>query len=141
MKNKVRDGNLGITLDISKAFYTMTWGFIVQVPRSFGFSNCFLVWIIVSLLSTRLSVLVNSTIGGFFGCSRGIHQGDPLSPLLFVLAKDILSRGLVQLFDFGQVKRISHPVDCFSLTRTFYADDILIFVMEIQDLCLTSYGF
>lgn len=75
LRNKVWDGNLGIKLDISKAFDTMQWDFILQVLRSFGFSNNFLAWIVILLRSVKLSILVNGSPRGFFRCSRGVRQG------------------------------------------------------------------
>lgn len=53
-----------------------------------------LYWILFLLRSARLSILVNGTPKDFFGCSRGVCQGDPLSPLLFVLTEEVLSQGL-----------------------------------------------
>lgn len=47
-------------------------------------------------LSTRILVL-NGGPCGFFGVQRGLHKGDPISPLLFVLAEEVLCRGLGSL--------------------------------------------
>lgn len=82
LRNKVRDRNLSIKLDISKAFGTMRWDFI-QIFKSFGFSNNFLSWIVVLLQSTKLSILVNGSLRGFFGCSRGVRQGHLLPSFSF----------------------------------------------------------
>ena len=57
-------------------------------------------WIDNILSSARLSILINGAPEGYFRCSRGVQQGDPLLPLLFGIAEDFLSRyisGMMEL--------------------------------------------
>jgi len=87
-------GNIAIKVDIRKVFDTLDWEFLIAVLNKFGFSNLFCDWILEILRSAHLSVLVNGNAVGFFSCSRGVRQGDPLSPLLFCLVEEVLSRAL-----------------------------------------------
>lgn len=57
----------------------------------------------------------------------GVRQGDPLSPLLFCLAEDFLSRGLLKLFTEKKIKWISAPRNCQPPSHLLFADDIFIF--------------
>lgn len=93
-------GNIALKVDISKAFDTLDWNFLIMVLHNFGFSPIFINWILAILQSARLSILVNGKAVGFFPCSRGVRQGDPLSPLLFCLAEEVLV-GLFQLQQQG----------------------------------------
>ncbi len=82
---KAHGGNVGFKLDVTKAFDTMDWEFILSVLRHFGFCETLICWVKTILESAKLSVLINRSPYGFFGCSRGVRQGDPLSPILFFL--------------------------------------------------------
>ena len=85
-------GAMAIKVDIQKAFDTMEWGFLLNVLRKFGFCETFVKWIFEILSSSLISVLFNGEPHGYFSCSRGVKQGDPLSPILFCLAEEVISR-------------------------------------------------
>jgi hypothetical protein len=87
-------GNIAIKVDICKAFDTLDWKFLITVLNQFGFGDLFCDWISAILHSAHLSILVTGNAVGYFPCTRGVSQGDPLSPLLFCLAEEVLSRGL-----------------------------------------------
>lgn len=78
--------------------------------------------------SARLSILINGKFHGYFACSRGVSQGDPLSPLLFGVTKDVLSRMLQKVVEWGRIltmvyrRRVNFPTH-----DILYADDIFIF--------------
>ncbi|KAK3222027.1 hypothetical protein Dsin_009052 [Dipteronia sinensis] len=127
MHKKCYGVNLAMKIDISKAFDTLDWSFLRRVLHAFGFSPVFMNWIDNILGSSRLSVLINRFPKGYFHCSRGVRQGDPLSPLLFGIAEEFLSRLLSRMMDFSQLLPISSPRGFFTPTHLLYADDVLIF--------------
>lgn len=72
-------------LDIEKAFDHVNWGFLIHLPKRCGFSDKWRQWISFCLSTVRFSILTNGSPCNFFGSSRGLQQGNPLSPLLFML--------------------------------------------------------
>ena len=118
---------MALKVDIRKAFDYMDWGFIHSILLSFGFSSHFCDWISAILKSANLSILLNGSPKGYFSCSRGVRQGDPLSPLLFCLAEEYLNRRLASLFDSKAIVSMygGNHVPC--PTHLLYADDVLIF--------------
>ncbi|CAL0306454.1 unnamed protein product [Lupinus luteus] len=127
LHHKSFGGNMAIKLDIKKAFDTLDWNFLLDTLQTFGFNQKFRNWIRIILQSAMLSISVNGQSVGFFSCSRGVRQGDPLSPLLFCIAEDVLSRGISKLASDGKLSPILGPHGLKTPTHVLYADDILIF--------------
>ncbi|XP_026398770.1 uncharacterized protein LOC113294598 [Papaver somniferum] len=123
---KRRGGNLGLKLDISQAYDTMSWDFLYRALIKFGFSSNFCDWIMILLNTSKMSIMLNGGPIGFFGVGRGLKKGDPLSPILFIIAGDILSRNIHKLVQDKKVQPMVirngiHP------THLFFVDDIFLF--------------
>ncbi|KAL6124822.1 hypothetical protein ACLB2K_077331 [Fragaria x ananassa] len=127
LNNSCKYGNVEIKFDISKAFDTLDWCFLLRVLETFGFHPTFTRYVEVILQSAYLSVNVNGKACGFFTCSRGVRQGDPLSPLLFCLAEEVLSRGLADLATRNKIKCFKAPGGVTLPTHVLFADDVMIF--------------
>lgn len=70
---------------------------------------------------------INGKSVGFFSCTRGVRQGDPLSPLLFCLAEEVISKGLHIMVEEGRLSQIQASRGLKVPSHCLYADDILIF--------------
>jgi hypothetical protein len=125
LHNKSFGGNLALKIDISKAFDTVEWPFLLNVLSKFGFNEVFCNWILVILQSAFLSISINGKSQGYFNCTRGVRQGDPLSPLLFCLAEDVLSRSISKLVSDEKLDLIKGTRHSLIPSHTFYADDFL----------------
>lgn len=73
--------------DMAKAYDRMEWDFIIAVLRRFGFSLNFTAIIESLLTNCGFSVRFNGILAGFFQSTRGLRQGDPLAPTLFIIAE------------------------------------------------------
>nr|XP_027103110.1 uncharacterized protein LOC113724399 [Coffea arabica] len=119
---KVRGSNVVLKLDMAKAYDRVSWMFLLSVMRKFGFGEVWLdmVWRLVS--SCHFSVLINGGPVGFFRSTRGLRQGDPLSPALFIIMAEFLSLSLCSGFiPYSVPSGGSPPV------HLGYADDVIVF--------------
>ncbi|XP_058775629.1 uncharacterized protein LOC131649906 [Vicia villosa] len=74
-----------------------------------------------------MSISVNGSLHGYFRCTRGVRQGDPLSPLLFCLAEEVLSRQISKLVEDNKLSLMQGSRGVNFPSHCFYADDIMIF--------------
>ncbi|KAL6126211.1 hypothetical protein ACLB2K_074262 [Fragaria x ananassa] len=128
LDRECKAGNIAIKFDVRKAFDTLDWGFLLRVLEAFGFSNLFQDLIKTILGSAHLSILINGATEGFFTCSRGVCQGDPLSPILFCLAEEVLSQGISKLVEEGHIDLLSAPLGITPPSHVLFAEDIVVFM-------------
>jgi hypothetical protein len=87
-------------------------------------------WIHYCISTTRFSILINGSPKGFFGSSCGIHQGDSLSPLLFAIVMEALSRMMNRAVENGLLSDFkvgSRDTRWVHVSHLLFADDTLIF--------------
>ena len=135
-RKKGRSGFMAIKIDLEKAYDKLEWSFIrfmlnrVNLPQS-------LIKLIMSCISTvSTSILVNGgTLDPIFP-SRGIRQGDPLSPYVFILCMDFLG----QLIEEECSKKRWNPVRAsksgLAFSHLFFADVLVLFAKANQANCL-----
>jgi hypothetical protein len=116
-----------LKIDLMKAYDSVNWEFMIYCLHCFGFPEKFLSWIKECITSPKFSICLNGTLVGYFEGKKGLRQGDPLSPYLFVLAMEVFSR--IMNVSTGTDSGFKFHPYCFKvkLTHLCFADDLLIF--------------
>jgi hypothetical protein len=99
-----RTPSMLIKLDLSKSFDRISWQYMCSLLEAFGFDTAWIAWIMQLTSSTFFSILVNGVPSQPFSPTRGIHQGDPLSPFLFVIMAKGLGRYINASVEDGSLK-------------------------------------
>jgi hypothetical protein len=86
-----KEASILFKVDIAKAFDSIYWPFLLSVLQQRGFGLRWIRWISMLFRTAWTRVLVNGYVGDAFLHERGLHQGDPISPLIFVIAMDVLA--------------------------------------------------
>jgi hypothetical protein len=122
-----KTGFMGFKLDMSKAYDRIEWPFMKAVMKRLGFAEQWIRWIMVCVQSVSYCILINGCPVGAIQPSRGIRQGDPISPYLFLLCGEAFSALLQQAKRNRVITGIPTSPRGPRLSHLFFADDSIIF--------------
>jgi hypothetical protein len=120
-------GFMALKLDMSKAYDRVEWGFLKQVMVRMGFHDKWISLIMECIRSVSYSLLINGNPTGHIIPVRGLRQGDPISPYLFLLCEEGLTGLLKKATLQGEIHGVSLCPRGPKITNLFFADDILLF--------------
>eukprot|EP00253_Pinus_taeda_P015937 PITA_15937 len=137
MKAKKQKGMM-IKLDLSKTYDRINWQYLKEILGSFGFSNRWIKWVHSFISTPNFSILFNGTPSKTFKASRGIRQGDPISPFLFILATEGLGRYLKKERVTDNIKGLRLWGNELPITHQQFVDDIMLFgeptIREVRNM-------
>ncbi|CAN1150401.1 LINE-1 retrotransposable element ORF2 protein [Linum perenne] len=128
---KTRSGKFNwdmmIKMDMKKAYDMVDWKGLDGILKAMGFNRIWCKWIEECIQTVRFSVLINGNPTDNFEPTRGIRQGDPISPFLFIILTNSLSFLLEKGIQEGKLKGLQLNKRCPTLTHVLFADDTIIF--------------
>jgi retron-type reverse transcriptase len=115
-----------LKLDIAKAFDNIRWEYLLEVMQQLGFGQRWRNMMSQIWSSTTSRIILNGVPGRPIKHAKGLHQGDPLSPMLVILAMDPLQK----MLDLATQQGLLSPIgtDPIKMRTSLYADDAMLFL-------------
>ncbi|RVW16109.1 Transposon TX1 uncharacterized 149 kDa protein [Vitis vinifera] len=126
-RRRSREEGVVFKIDFEKAYDHVKWDFLDHVLEKKGFSPRWRKWMSGCLSSVSFAILVNGSAKGWVKASRGLRQGDPLSPFLFTLVADVLSRMLMRAEERNMLEGFRVGRNRTRVSHLQFADDTIFF--------------
>ncbi|GJU81535.1 reverse transcriptase domain, reverse transcriptase zinc-binding domain protein [Tanacetum coccineum] len=114
-------------VDFEKAFDSVNWEFLFDIMVQMNFGSKLRKWISSCLSSVSVLVLINESPSKEFKMERGLKQGDPLSPFLFLIIAEVLQVMIIESCNKGIFKGLSLDDDGSNISLLQFTDDALFF--------------
>ena len=132
-RGKVR--HMAVKLDVRRAYDRVEWEFLEKIKLRIGF---LVQWVNLAMLTIRTasySIIINGEPCGYVSPSRGIKQGDPLSPYLFIFCAKGLSSLLRKAIETRHLKGLTSCQGGVRISCLLFTDDSLLFSKAKMDEC------
>lgn len=116
-----------LSLDAEKAFDRLSWKYLFQTLKRYGFGEKFITWIRILYFEPRASVRVNGYGSEYFTLGRGTRQGCPLSPALFALCIEPFAQ---MIRDNVNITGLIAGEEEHKIS--LYADDVLLYLSNLS---------
>jgi hypothetical protein len=122
-----KEGFMSVKLDMSKAYDRMEWTFLMAVMNKMSFDSRWVDLVMKCVSTVNYVVLINGNPVGIFYPSRGLRQGDPISPYLFLLCAECLSNLLNNAENKGLYNKSPNSPKGPSISHLLFVDDCILF--------------
>lgn len=116
-----------LKIDMSKAYDRVNWNFLKAVLIAMKFDAKWIKWIMERVILVHYTLLANDSLTKSFKPAKGLRQGDPLSPYLFLMCANILSISLLQTEGLNLIKGVKVGRNGGTFTHLLFANDSLLF--------------
>lgn len=128
--------SMAVKTDMSKAYDRLEWDFIRLVLERLGFHRKWIAMIMQCVSTVTYSFLINGSPRGSVNPTRGIRQGDPLSPYIFIMCSEVLSGLCNKAQEDGSLTGISVARGSPRLNHLLFADDTMFFIKATKESSL-----
>ena len=135
-KRKGNEGLMAVKFDMSKAYDRVEWAYLESMIKKMGFGERWISLIMMCVTSVSFLILINGEPKGAITLSRGLRQGDPLSPYLFLLCGEGFSAMLKKKEREGLIKGVAVARHAPRVSHLFFADDSVIFCRATKEECM-----
>lgn len=126
-RSKSKNGLMALKIDLEKAYDRVRWDFLQETLVYFGFPDSWVKFLMACVRSTSFAVLWNGEKTESFEPQRGLRQGDPISPYLFVLCMERLGHLIMSEVQRGSWKPVTLGKGGPSISHLFFAFDLFLF--------------
>jgi hypothetical protein len=120
---------LALQIDFEKAFDSISWDYMFKTLEKMNFGEDFIKWVKILYKNTKSKVINNGNLTNSFDLQRGVHQGCPLSALLFIILVQVLEHMLNKREDINGLTIGTKKIKLLQM-----ADDTTIFINNHQDV-------
>ena len=136
--NQKRSGKIGemaLKLDMSKVFDRVEWGCLRDIMQKMGFDSKWITFMMQCVIFVTYTIRLNGKPRGHITPTRGLRQGDPISPFLFLFCAEGLSSLLQQAIFAGSLRGVIASPHGPQISLIFFADDNIIFCQVTREEC------
>ncbi|XP_074318894.1 uncharacterized protein LOC141655729 [Silene latifolia] len=125
-------GHMALKLDMSKAYDRVEWVFLEKVLLRMGFDGVWVDRVMNCVRTVSYEVVVNGELSNPIYPGRGLRQGDPISPYLFILCAEVLSSLMKRAVEAGTLHGIRIAPTAPVISHLLFADDSIFFVKAAE---------